>query len=154
LDNGYNNYMTRKKDCFVKIDECTKFDVLLRDDKEVEVNCKRTIAVKTKQGQVKHINYVLYVPPLAQNLLSVGKLKGYLVGFKKNECIIYAKENNDQIIAKINMLQNIIFSFKFYYVANRALKVGYGDDSWLWHVRYENLNIRGLKLPHNKKMAK
>jgi hypothetical protein len=148
--------VTRNKDIFVHIDECTQFDVLLRDDKEVEVNCKRTIVVKTKQDQVKHVNDVLYVPPLAHNLLSVGKLieKGYLVGFKKNECFIYAKENNNQIIAKINMLQNRIFSFNFYYVANRALKVGYGDDSWLWHVRYENLNIRGLKLPYNKKMVK
>jgi hypothetical protein len=64
--------MTRNKDSFLKIDECTKFDVLLGDDKEVEVNCKRTIVVKTKQGQVKHINDVLYVPGLAHNLLSVG----------------------------------------------------------------------------------
>jgi hypothetical protein len=122
LDNGCNNYMTRNKDSFVKIDEFTKSEVLLGDDKEVEVNCKITIAVKTKSVQVKHINDVLYVPSLAHNLLSVGKLieNGYLVGFKKNECIIYVKENNNQIIAKINMLQNRIFYFNSSYVANRA----------------------------------
>jgi hypothetical protein len=98
---------------------------------QVEVKGKGTIAVKTKQGQVKHINDVLYVPGLAHNLLSVGKLieKGYLVVFKNNECIIYDKENHNQIIAKINMLQNRIFSFNFSYEANRALKVGYDDDA-------------------------
>jgi hypothetical protein len=62
LDSGCNNHMTGNKDSFVKIDESTKSEVLLGDDKPVEVKGKGTIAVKTKQGQVKHINDVLYVP--------------------------------------------------------------------------------------------
>jgi len=81
-------------------------------------------------------------------------LKGYLVFFKNNECIIYDNKNHNQIIAKINMLQNKIFSFNFCYEENRAIKVGYDDDSWLWYMRYGHLNIRGLNLLHNKKMLK
>ena len=41
---------------------------------------------------------------------------------------------HNEIIAKINMLQNKIFSFIFSYEANRALKVGCDDNSWLWHI--------------------
>jgi hypothetical protein len=69
----------------------------------VEVKGKGTIIVKTKQGQVKHINDVLYIPGLTHNLLSVGQLieMGYLVVFKNVECIIYDKEDYSHIIVNI-----------------------------------------------------
>lgn len=89
---------------------------------------KGTIAINTKHGNIKHINDHLYVLGLAHNLLSVGKLieNGYLVIFKNNECIMYDKENHNQIIAKINKLKNIFFTLNiFYEEENRALKVLY-----------------------------
>ena len=52
--------MNGNKDRFIKIDESTKSEVLLGDDKLMEVKGKGTIVVKTKQEQVKHINDVLY----------------------------------------------------------------------------------------------
>jgi len=71
LDSGCSNHMNGNKDRFIKIHESTMSEVLMGDDKPVEVKVKGTIAVKTKQGQVKHINDVLYVPGLAHNLLIV-----------------------------------------------------------------------------------
>lgn len=51
---------------------------------QVEARGKGPIDVKTKQGKLKHINDVLYVPGLAHNFLSVGRLleKGYFIVFK------------------------------------------------------------------------
>ena len=80
--------------------------------------------------------------------------KGYLVAFKNKECIIYDKENHNEIIVKIKKLQNKKISLSFDCEENRALKVGYDDDSWLWHIRYGNINERGINLLHNKKMVK
>jgi len=90
MDSGCTNHMTGNNDGFVEIDESTKSHVLLGYDKLVEAKCKGTIGVKPKQGKPKHINDVLYVPPLPHNLLSVGKLleKGYLIVFKDNQCIV------------------------------------------------------------------
>lgn len=64
MDGGFNNHMTGNNDGIVGIDESTKSDVLLGDDKLVEAKGKGTIIVKTKQGKPKNINDVLYVPSL------------------------------------------------------------------------------------------
>jgi hypothetical protein len=148
--------MTRNIDIFVKINESTKSKVLLVDDKPIKVREKGSIATKTKQARVKHINDVLYVLGLAHNLLSVGYPieKGYLVVFKSNEYNIYDKENHNHIIVKINILRDRVSSLNLHCEENRALKVGNDDDSWLGNICYEHINIRGLKLLQNKKMVK
>lgn len=64
--------MKGSKDVFVQIDESTKFDVLLGDDKPVEVKGTIKIVVKTKHGKPKNITDVLCVLDLAHNFLSVG----------------------------------------------------------------------------------
>lgn len=64
------------------------------------------------------------------------------------------KGNHNQIIVKINMLQYRTFSFSFHYEENRALKTGYDDDYWLCHIKYGHLNVKWLKLLHNKQMVK
>eukprot|EP00253_Pinus_taeda_P028745 PITA_28745 len=113
MESGCNNHMIGNKDGFIEIDEPTKSDVLLGDDKRFEAKGKGTIAVKTNEGKPKHINDILYVPHLAHNLLSVGQLleKRYLIFFKDKQCIIYDKNDHSKLIAKANMLQNIIFAF-------------------------------------------
>ncbi|RDX74887.1 hypothetical protein CR513_45325, partial [Mucuna pruriens] len=50
----------------------------------------RTIAISTSLG-TKIISYVLYVPDIDQNLLSVGQLieKEFKVSFEHQHCLIY-----------------------------------------------------------------
>lgn len=57
--------------------------VQLGDDKQVHVEGKGTIEIKTVQGNVKFLYDVQYVPTLAHNLLSVSQLitSGYSVVF-------------------------------------------------------------------------
>ena len=49
------------------------------------------------------------------------------------------------------MLPNRNLSLELPCAANIALKICYDNDSLLWHMRYGNLYMRGLKLLHNKK---
>lgn len=156
MDSGCSNYMTRKKDGFVQIDESTKSYVLSGDDKPIEAKGMGTIVVKTKQGKPKHLNDILYVPGLAHNFLSVGKLieKGYLIVSKNKKCIIYDKDDHNKIISKTNMLQNRIFSFNLPSEVSTTLNVSYDDISWLWNIRYRHLSMNGLKLLYNKQMVK
>lgn len=52
------------------------------------------------------------------------------------------------------MLHNIIFAFNLPCEASMTLNVSYDGSSWLWHIRYGHLNMKGLKLLYNKKMVK
>ncbi|XP_073064165.1 uncharacterized protein [Primulina eburnea] len=96
IDSGCSNHMTSKLDSFVELDRNFSSEVKLGDGKIQKVEGKGTIEVYSKQGNKKHISDVLYVPNLAQNLLSVGQLiqKGYLVHFGDDACMIIDKKQN------------------------------------------------------------
>lgn len=66
--------MSEVKGLFKELDESHKLKVRLRDDKEIRVEGKGTVALSTKGGQIKLLHDVQYVPGLAHNLLSMGQL--------------------------------------------------------------------------------
>ena len=67
----------------------------LDDDKEMEVVGKGIVTVTTKDGKIKLLHDVQYVPKLAHNLLSVKQLmtSGYYVMFEGDSCIIKDKHS-------------------------------------------------------------
>ncbi|XP_026377725.1 uncharacterized protein LOC113272025 [Papaver somniferum] len=71
LDSGCSNHMTGDKTCFVSLDENINSHVKLGDGNLHKAEGKGVISVSSKVGH-KLIHDVLYVPGLAQNLLSVG----------------------------------------------------------------------------------
>ena len=79
LDSGCSNHMTGEPDIFINFDQSFNSQVKLGDGNMQKVVGKGTIVVHTKGGNKKLIFYVLYVPNLTQNLLSVGQLtqKGF-----------------------------------------------------------------------------
>ena len=90
INSSYSNHMPGKRDLFVDLDESHKLKVKLGDNKEVQVQGRGTVAIKTNQGKVKLIHDVQYVPDIAHNLMSVGQLLtcGYSVRFEQDTCYI------------------------------------------------------------------
>ena len=145
--------MTGNRDAFVKLDEEQKSQVKFGDGKLTNVEGKGSIVVKAQGGNSKLVHDVLYVPGLAQNLLSVGQLiqKGYLVKFDEDNCVIIDKKNNQKIV-QIKMAPNKVFPFSMP-LKNCALKTEVLDGYELWHLRYGHLNYQGLKLLKQKNMV-
>lgn len=52
VDGGYSNHMSGKRSMFKELDELQKMQVRLEDDKQIQVEGKRTVAVKTSHGKV------------------------------------------------------------------------------------------------------
>ena len=96
---------------------------------------------------------VLYVPGLAQDLLSVGQLmqRGFKLIFDENECLILDK-GKKQVVTKVQMTPNKIFPIILPLITKNALRVKH-DDSLLWHLRYGHLNYKSLKVFKNKNMV-
>ncbi|XP_026459769.1 uncharacterized protein LOC113360476 [Papaver somniferum] len=80
---GCTTHMSGEKSLFVDMDTSINILVNMGDGNMVQANGRGTICVQTING-AKYIKDVLYVPDLAQNLLSVGKLVelGYVVHFE------------------------------------------------------------------------
>ena len=121
----------------------------LGNDSKVKFNGKGVIFVYTKNGKRRTIHDVYYVPRLMCNLLSVGQLleKECRVLFKNKVCTIYDKYPSKQLIAIVEMTKNIMFSLIMRNDLTNSLnvyKTKSSYQSWLWHLRYDNLNFGGL----------
>ena len=85
--------MSSIKSIFIDTDETHKLKVILGDNKEIQVEVKGIIEVKTNQRNIKYLDNVSFVPTLSHNLLSVGQLidDGYSVIFDDDSCTIKDK---------------------------------------------------------------
>lgn len=139
---------------FRELNESLKSKVRLGDGKQLEVEGRGTIAIKTEQGNTKLLYDVQYVPNLAHNLLSVGQLlnSGYSVLFENDFCLICDKKSKE-VIVKIVMGRNRMFPLDLSGNVSKALTVKGDDDAKLWHLRYGHLNVQGLKLLSSKGMV-
>ncbi|CAL9010551.1 unnamed protein product [Prunus brigantina] len=149
VDSGCSNHMTGNRQCFVKFEENVNSQVKLGDGKLHNVKGKGIISVQTREGTPKLIYDVLYVPNLAQKLLSVGQLlqKVFSVKFDDDHCVISDKKNNI-VVAKIKMMANKVFPLIMTSKENYVLKAENVEESLLWHMRYGHLNQRSLQLLH------
>ena len=154
LDSGCSNHMSGNKDIFVELNNNYSSQVKLGDGNLQCAQGKGVIAVQTQKGIKRYISYVLYVPNLTQNLLSVGQLlrKGYSVYFDNDKCEIVDKKNNI-IVAKINMSSNKVFLFELPLEKNFAFKSEQSNLSYLWRLRYGHLNSKGVRLLKQKNMV-
>ncbi|XP_026460019.1 uncharacterized protein LOC113360769 [Papaver somniferum] len=116
VDSGCTTHMPGEKSLFVDMDTSINSLMKMGDGNMVQANGRGTICVQTINGE-KYIRYVLYVPDLAQNLLSVGKLVElvYAVHFEDGYCTIYDKKHNNkrQVMKSIKMEKNRIFPIVF-----------------------------------------
>lgn len=82
LDSGCNNHMTGDKKILVEMDESVRSQVMMGNNSQVQVQHKGTVSIDTKSIK-KLIFDVMYVPSLAQNLISLGQLmkRGYYAIF-------------------------------------------------------------------------
>ncbi|KAL4036909.1 hypothetical protein IC575_000487 [Cucumis melo] len=102
IDSGCTNHMTHDKELFKDLKPTNITKVRIGNGDYISVKGKGTIAIASCKG-TKHIQDVLFVPDINQNLLSVGQLieKGFKVTFENEYCLIKDAANQD--IFKVKM---------------------------------------------------
>lgn len=147
---------------FSDLDESVKSEVTLGTDSKVSVMRKGRGNILTNKGEKKYISDVYFVPGLKHNLMSIGHLmqKGYNDFFKNDVCTILDRPPRGQLIAKVQMTNNIMFPLKIISdrqkegtqaqlsmnsqedgskkAAVRQVKfqAEVKDENWLWHLRF------------------
>ncbi|KAJ7946728.1 Retrovirus-related Pol polyprotein from transposon TNT 1-94 [Quillaja saponaria] len=127
LDSSCSNHMSGTRSLFKELDESDKTDVTLGDSKNIGVEGRGTINIKTSQGNAKILQDVMLVPGLSHNLLSIGQLmiSGYSILFDDGFCTIKDKKYG-QITAKVPMAKNKMFPLEVSMIENYAM-VANGD---------------------------
>ncbi|KAL0559650.1 hypothetical protein IC582_000013 [Cucumis melo] len=141
IDSGCTNHMTHDKELFKDLKPTNITKVRIGNGDYISVKGKGTIAIASCKG-TKHIQDVLFVPDINQNLLSVGQLieKGFKVTFENEYCLIKDAANQD--IFKVKMKGK---SFSLNPLEEKqsvfALKE---DETQLWHKRVGHYHHQGL----------
>jgi hypothetical protein len=128
--------MTGHKDLLSNLDTYLITTISLGDDHPIKTSGKGVVPVLTKQGEVKNIPDVYYVPNIKHNLLSVGKLMthGYDVTFHKNTCTIL--NQTKILVAKVPMTKNILFPLEMRSGKMYACNISNVTETKLWDYRY------------------
>ena len=96
----------------------------LGDNKEINIEGKGTVSLRTSYGEVKLLHDVQFVPSLTHNLLSMGQLlgNGFSVVFDGSICSIKDKNTGRHIIS-IHKAMNNIFPLEIICLGSVSLTV-------------------------------
>jgi hypothetical protein len=153
LDSVCRNHMTGHNDLLSNIDTSLITTISLGDDHVIKTSGKGVVPVLTKQGEVKNILDVYYVPNIKHNLLSVGKLMahGYDVTFHNNTCTIL--NLTKRLVAKFPMTNNKLFPLEIRSGNMYACNISNMTETELWHYRYGHLPVKSMSLLQKQSMV-
>ena len=102
IDSGCSNHMTGNEGLLVDIQRNLNSKVKMGTGEVVPVAGKGTLVIKTKLGK-KHIQEVMLVPGLEENLLSVGQMMehGYYLVFGGNMVNVYDDQSLGNLIVRV-----------------------------------------------------
>ena len=114
--------------------------VELGDDTTYKIEGVGSISLQLDSGMVLHIDNVLYVPDLKENLLSVDSLedKGYKVLFIDKKILLWAKDEDLSSAVQIGVPEGGLY--KDFEDSTHAV-----DPCELWHRRFGHLHYTTLQ---------
>jgi hypothetical protein len=142
IDSGCSTHMTSQK-LFTRINDNYSGKVIFGDDSVFEVKGKGTVAIPALHGKNEFIEDTLLTSSLKKNLLYVGQMmeQNYKLVFDNKECLIMDKLNKNAVVARGEMIEDIIFKISFDSSNSHSLNVTEEMNSMLWHLRMGHLNF-------------
>jgi hypothetical protein len=149
LDSGASNHICGDKRLFKTLEGVEEnITIVFGDGKELKVEGKGDVVIKTREGPPVTLNEVMFVPGSVRNLLSLGQAtqRGATVEFKRDMCWI---KHGDRVVMKAQRSGGL---FKVASTKKRdkdaelkGLMARIQDDAALWHRRFGHLSYGNLQ---------
>nr|KYP35216.1 Copia protein [Cajanus cajan] len=149
--NKYGHY----KSWFIELNEKIKTKMKFADNSIVKSEGKGKILIRRRDEKATIISYVLYVPSMKHNLLSIVQLlqKGYLLDWKWKEQMFRILDNKGTPILRAPLSNNKTFRVDISMSKHMCFAVTVFDVNWLWHLRFGHLNFGSLSQLAEKEMV-
>ena len=155
IDSGASKHMTGFKESFVKLSEHeSPHKVKLGDDYQYPIKGRLgESSYKLDSGKSMKMQYVLFVPGLKENLLSISELdaKGMRVSFVGAQVLMCPREKPIDDAIVIGEQEEGLYKLKGH--PKQALVHDTVDPSELWHRRLAHVHYRAIRGNFNSKRA-
>ena len=145
IDSECTNHLTYDKEFFEKLGDTEVKRVRIDNGEHLEVKGKGTVAITSYEG-TKFIPYILFVPKIDQNLLSVGQLldKGYKVLFENKSCLTKDASGKDLFNNKMKGKS---------FALNPTAFISRVSATEIWHRRLKHFHHRCFLQMQLKKLV-
>ena len=150
IDSGASRHFTGYKEALYNlIEKETNLEIVLGDNSKYPMKVVGNVTLQLNQGNTIHLQDVLYVPDLKNNLVSISAMedKGYRVAFSDGKLRVWKKNFKDAFTLGFRV-------DSLYQVGGSPLDVMTCDTSLqseLWHRRFSHLHYKAL--PNVRKMV-
>lgn len=144
LDNGASSHMTGQKGKFKDLDESVTGLVRFGDGSTVNVKGRGTVSFACKNGEVKLLNDVYFIPSLRNNIISLGQLSedGDKVVIEGEYLSVY--DEKGRLLMRVRRSANRLYKIWLEESTPMALLAKIDENSWLWHTRLGHVNFQAL----------
>ncbi|KAL8117775.1 hypothetical protein AgCh_015608 [Apium graveolens] len=145
LDNEASNHMIGQLSKFDKLDKSVMGQVKFGDGSVVQIKGKSCISLKCKNGEIRTLNKVYFIPSLRINIISLGQLaeEGYNVTSRGD--YLWVREQEGNFLMKVKRSTNRLYKIIIYSSDLQFLISRCEDESWLWHSRLSHVNFKAMK---------
>lgn len=154
LDNGASSHMTGFEAKFTRLDKQVTGVVSFGDGSEVKIQGKGSVSFVCKNGEIRELKDVYYIPTLRNNIISLGQLteEGNRIAIKGELLWIYDSCNT--LLMKVKRSQNRLYKMIINNVQPTCLLAKKVElESKLWHSRMGHVNYHALALMSKGNMA-
>ena len=153
LDNGASNHMTGKLSFFTDLDEKVTGKVRFGDDSRVDIKGKGSITFLSKDGDIRMLKNVYYIPSLKSNIISLGQATeiGCKVVMEDDHLIILDKAR--RLMMQVPRGKNRLYKIQLPTGDPTCLLTDLNDPTWLWHARYGHLHMDAIRKLSTKNMV-
>ena len=154
LDTGATNHMTGCRNFFCDLDESASGYVKFGDNLRIQIKGQGNIEITQKDGDILRLLNVLYVPDLAVNILSLGRLdeEGYRMTMAGGKLIIF--NHNGRLVAEMQRSEGRLYLLKLNVVDQCLVTTEDSSENWLWHSRFGHINFHSLQEMSKRKLVK
>ena len=112
LDTGATNHMTGCRNFFCDLDESASGYVKFGDNLRIQIKGQGNIEITRKDGDILRLLNVLYVPDLAVNILSLGRLdeEGCRMTMAGGKLTIF--DHNGRLVAEMQRSEGRLYLLK------------------------------------------
>ncbi|XP_074336389.1 uncharacterized protein LOC141673536 [Apium graveolens] len=153
LDNGASNHMMGERSKFKNLDERILGQVKFGDRSTVKIKGKGFVSFVCKNGEVRTLKDVYFIPTLRNNIISLGQLSeaGNKVILEGDHLWVYEKSGT--LLLRVKRTMNRLYKVMLECDEGMCLLSKSEEKTWLWHVRLGHVNFQAMQQMSKNGMA-